>query len=180
MTSKAVLDSSNSDTVISSVIVCQEESSSVLSVPLQGNTAAVTNTVSDGEASQDVLPITNHSMSQKDPLLHSQDSILAGLGDSQNSNSTGAPKLVCAHVKKAVKDVPAPKLASHIEWEETQVVSPVEELQKRLVKHASIVSPEVVEDSGKINAVHISKYVAYQFLSSRGYRYITSVSYFMF
>ena len=148
LTSKAVLDS---DTVISSVIVCQEESSSVLSAPLQGNAAAVTNIVSDGEASQDVLPITIHSMSQKDPLPHSQDSVLAGLGDSQCSNNTGAAKLLCTQVMKAVKDVPAPKLASHTEWEKTQVVSPVEELQKRLVKHASIVSPEVVEDSGKIS-----------------------------
>ena len=58
---------------------------------------------------------------------------------------------------KAVKDVPAPKSTGHTEWEETQVVSPVEELQKRLVKHTSNVSPEVVEDSSKINAVHISK-----------------------
>ena len=163
MTSKPVSDDSNLDNAISLVAVCQEESSSVLSASLQGKTAAVTNRLNDGEASQDVLPGANPSMSQKDALLHNQDSLLHNqdsvlmeLDNSQCSNTIGATKLMHFQVKKAVKDVPAPKLCSHTEWEETQVVSPVEELQKRLVKHASIISPEVVEDSGKINVVHKS------------------------
>ena len=156
LTSKSV-SSSNSESAISSVVICQEESSSVLSASLQGKTTAVTNAVNDGEASQDVLPGTNPSMSQKDALLLNQDSVSMEMDNSLCSNTVGATKLMHAWVMKAVKDVPAPKLCSHTEWEETQVVSPVEELQKRLVKHASIVTPEVVEDSGKINVVHKSK-----------------------
>lgn len=157
LTSKPVSNGSNSESGISSVVVCQEESSSVLSASLQGKTAAVTNAVNVGEASQDVLPGTNPSMSQKDALLLNQDSVLMELDNSLCSNTVGATKLMHARVMKAVKDVPAPKLCSHTEWEESQVVSPVEELQNRLVKHASIVIPEVVEDSGKINVVRISK-----------------------
>ena len=156
LTSKSV-SSSNSESAISSVVVCQEESSNVLSASLQGKTAAVTNAVNDGEASQDVLPGTNPSMSQKDALLLNQDSVSMEMDNSLCSNTVGATNPMHAWVMKAVKDVPAPKLCSHTEWEETQVVSPVEELQKRLVKHASIVTPEVVEDSGKINVVHKSK-----------------------
>ena len=154
LTSKPVSDCSNLDNAISSVVICQEESSSVLSAALQEKTAAVTNTLNDGEASRDVLPVTNPSMSQNDSLLHSQDSVLVELDNSQFSNTFGTTKLMHTRVMMAVKDVPAPKLCSHTEWEETQVVSPVEELQKRLVKHASIISSEVVEDSGKINVVH--------------------------
>lgn len=151
-TSKTILDGSNSN---NAVVICQEESSNVLSTGLQAETAAVANAQNDDMASQDVLPNTNHSMAQKDALLHSQDSVLLELDNSQCTNTTGAPKLMSAHIMKAIKDVPAPKLCSHTEWEETNIVSPVEELQKRLIKHASVISPEVVEDSGKIIVLHI-------------------------
>ena len=156
LTSKTVLDSSGSDNVVSPVVICQEESSNVLSVGLQAENAAVADTRNDERASNAVLPIKNHSTSQKDALTHSQDSILLELDNSQCSNAMGASKLMHTHIIKAVQDVPAPKLCSHAEWEETNIVSPVEELQKRLVKHATIISPEVVEDSGKINVLHKS------------------------
>ena len=158
LTSKTVLDSSNSDNVVSSVVICQEESSSVLSVGLQAENAAVVDTQNDEKASNAVLPIKNHSTSQKDALTHSQDSVLLELDNSQCSNAFSASKFKQAHIMKAVQDVPTPKLCSHAEWEETNIVSPVEELQKKLIKHASIISPEVVEDSGKINVLHKSFY----------------------
>ena len=177
-TSKSVSDRSNSDSAISSVAICQEESSNVLSAALQGKTTAATNSQNTEEASYDVVPITNHSVIQKDAMLHNQDSVFSELpDDSQWSASISTTKLMHAQIMKAVKDVPAPKLSSHTEWEEGHVVSPVEELQKRLVKHASIISPEVVEDSGKISVVHESKeiyggpgpFIDWHFSNSRGY-----------
>ena len=121
-----------------------------MSAELQAETAAVTD---DEKASQDVEPITSHSPSQNSALLHNQDSFLLELENSEQlqcSNKVTTSKFAHTQIMKAVKDVPAPKLCSHTEWEESNVVSPVEELQQRLVKHASIIPPEVVEDSGKI------------------------------
>lgn len=122
-----------------------------MSTRLQPETAAVAQ--NEEKASQHVMPATSHSMSQKDTLTYNQDSILLELENPELSQSGTASKTVNTKIMKAIKDVPAPKLCSHTEWEETNIVSPVEELQNRLVKHASIISPEVVEDSGKINNV---------------------------
>ena len=154
LTTKTVFDGSGLDNAISSVVVCQEESSNVLSAGFQAETAAVTNACNDEKASLDVGPITSHSLSQKDAP---QDSILSELDNSQCSTAVSASRLMHTQIMKAVEEVPAPKLCSHVEWEKTNIVSPVEELQKRLVKHASIVPPEVVEDSGKVNVLHKSK-----------------------
>lgn len=149
------MDGLNSDNAILPVVVCQEESNTIMSTGPQARTAAVANVQNLEMASQDVLPTSTHSMPQNDdaPLNNHQDSIMLDLEESQCDNTLGTSKSMHSHILKVMKDVPAPKLCSHTEWEETDVVSPVEELQKRLVKHASIISPEVVEDtaSGKIS-----------------------------
>ena len=134
-------------------VSCREESSIVLSGRLQSDTTAVVATQNDEWASQGVVPTTNHLSSSQKEVLYNQDSFLLELENtepSQSNNAVGNSKLKCVQIMKAVKDVPAPKLCSHTEWKETNVVSPVEELQKRLIKHASIIPPEVMEDSGEV------------------------------
>ena len=100
----------------------------------------------DEQASQDAVSGMNEPMSQSDTLLHqNHDSFLLELENSEQSQWTRSSGVFRNQIMKVAKGHPAPKLTSHLDWEKFESVSPVEELQRRLSKHATVSATAIVE-----------------------------------
>lgn len=134
--------------------------------PVETTAATVSDTVQkDTQVSQDAIsssinePDPDPSMSQSDTLLHqNHDSFLLELENSEQSQWTRSSGVLRSQIVKAAKERPAPRLSSHSDWEKSEMVSsvekseilsPVEELQKRLSKHATVSASVDVETTDK-------------------------------
>ena len=125
--------------------------------PVETTAATVSDTVQkDTQVSQDAIsssinePDPDPSMSQSDTLLHqNHDSFLLELENSEQSQWTRSSGVLRSQIMKAAKERPAPRLSSHSDWEKSEILSPVEELQKRLSKHATVSASVDVETTDK-------------------------------
>ncbi|XP_065912405.1 claspin-like isoform X2 [Dysidea avara] len=143
------------DTVTDATSILPSANSQDEPVVMSVETTTVSHAVQkDEQASQDAISNMNEpnpSISQTDTLLHqNHDTFLLELENSEQSQWTRSSDMFRSQIMKVAKGRPAPRLSSHLDWEKSEIVSPVEELQKRLSKHATVSAVvEVVETTEK-------------------------------